>query len=183
MKTLLLVCIYLLFTTPDVFAQSTETRIKEINQLTAHISNNLADYDTVTADIWGESTEGGHAIAYYDGKQMVHIKTTHYGETGKTDTEYFFDKGQLVLAVRKEEHYNRPMYYDKKRAEEDGDTEFFDPSKSITETTTYFFTSEKLILLLDKNNKEVASATAGNSIAGADHIEQAHKLKKLLAKK
>lgn len=183
MKTLALVCICLLFITPGVFAQSSKTRVQEIKQLTDHIRNNLADYDTVTSDIWGESTEGGHAIAYYNGNQLRYIETTHYAETGKTNAQYFFDKGQLVFAVKKDAHYNRPIYYDKKRAEEDGDTEFFDPSKSITETTTYFFSSEKLILLLDKDNKEVASATDGNSIAGADCIVQAEKLKKMLAKK
>lgn len=182
MKILLSVCFCFLFSISPALAQSQPTEVNRIKQLTTLIQNNLSKYDTATIDLW-ESTEGGEAIGYYNAGKLLCIAAVYYGEMGKTTTAYYFENGKLIQAIQTDESYNRPIYYDKQRAAESNDKETFDPSKSKTETTSYYFLNEKLILLLDKNNKEVTDAIASNSVAGADVVEDAHRLQQQIAKK
>ncbi len=182
MKTLWLVCACWLFSISPVLAQSQQTEVNRIKQLTSLIKINLSKYDTANIDLW-ESTEGGEAIGYYDAGKLLCIVAVYYGEMGKATTAYYFENGKLIQTIQTDESYNRPIYYDKKRAAENNDKETFDPAKSKIETTSYYFLNEKLILLLDKDNKQVTEALAPNSVAGADVVEDAHKLQLNLKKK
>lgn len=182
MKTLFLVCCCTLFYVSVVRAQSAQAEVDRIRDFAAQIKKDLPKYDTTEIDLW-ESTEGGVATGYYNKGQIICIVAIYYGEMGKATTTYYFENEKLIQANHTGESYNRPIYYDKKRAAEDNDKEVFDPSKSVIETTSYFFQNEKLILLLDKDNKEVAAAVASNSIAGAYVLDDAHKLQLRLAKK
>ena len=148
-------------------AQSTDSTIKDIRSKYNTIKYHLASYDTTMTQIWDESTEGGQAIAYYDKNIVLKlIEVTWFGETGKRITEYCFDNGKLIFAFDQDFDYNRPIYWDEKKAKEIDDKEIFDPKKTIVKQDRYYFKNEKLFLWLDNDGKPVDLSLGTNTLVG-----------------
>jgi hypothetical protein len=137
-------------------AQSTDALVKEITQKSNGIISNLKSFNQKTLDLPGESEEGGQAVGNYDQGILRMIDVNYFGETGKSETQYFFDNGELIYYVEKNHQYNRPIYWDKKTAEENNDSEIFDPEKTIvTEKEKYYFNQGKLIRLTGSNQRKL----------------------------
>lgn len=164
-------------------AQSTNSRINDIRVMYNNIKTHLASYDTTMNVIFGESTEGGHSIAYYDKDNDIKlIEITWFGETGKRITEYYFDNQKLFFAVDQNIIYNRPIYWDKKEAKEMNDKEAFDPKKTKVKVDRYYFKNEKLFLWLDKKKNSVDLTLGTNKLVGQGLIVHAYKLRNELKK-
>ena len=185
-KSLLFTLIILLYCNVGLLkAQSTDSVIKIIRTKYQDILSNLKTYDTVTVEIWDESTEGGQAIGYYKKdkkRELKLIKENLFGETGKVEYEYYFDNGQLIFVFEKRYKYNRPSYWDKEHMKETNDTEVFDPKKSVIIENRYYFSKEKLIRWLNNEKKEVDLSNEKNIFIGQELIVEANKVRDLLKK-
>jgi len=85
--------VLLLLFKASLFSQSTDSLLKTIRVKYQTIKSNLKNYDTVTVDIWEQSTEGGEATGYYKKdkkRELKLIKENLFGETGKVEYEYYF---------------------------------------------------------------------------------------------
>jgi hypothetical protein len=105
----------------------------------AAINQRASKYRRVRKELAGFSLEGGELTAYFDGPAIVKIVATHYGEMGRTQEEYYFERGKLIFAFAKVFHYARPM------------------SGKVVRTTEdrYYFRSDRLIRWVDENGKQV----------------------------
>jgi hypothetical protein len=90
-------------------ADSTEAIILNIRKEYIRIKTDSAKYRVVHQDVMDESTEGGEIVRYLDGKQMVELVATFYGETGKNVTEYYFSGTKLFFCYQRHTIYTRPM--------------------------------------------------------------------------
>lgn len=181
-KQYLFTLLLLFLCTGFLSGQSSDSIIKDIQIKYQSIRDNLKGYDTVSSDIWEESAEGGRIIGYYNGKELKFIKGSYFGETGKTEMEYYFDNGVVFFVFEKKYNYNRPIYWDKKHMEEYSDTAMYDPAKTILTENRYYFHNEKFIRWLDNKKKEVDLAVGKNSSAGKELIDHVHKLQSKLKK-
>lgn len=171
---------FILFQLITVYGQSNTADIKRIRVQYQEIQKNISSYDTVFIPLIGESTEGEQAIGYYKGSTLKLIVTEYLGETGKNRTEYYFDNDQLFFVLDQSFKYNRPIFWDQKRAEENDDTEIFDPSKTTLSEDRYYFKNKALILWLDNQKKEVDLKAGTNSLVGKHLIAHSQKIKEKL---
>ncbi|MFC3903898.1 hypothetical protein [Acinetobacter marinus] len=140
----------------NALAQNHTPEVDNIRAKYQHIQTHLKDYRTASQDIWGESTEGGKATAHYDHSNVLQrIEVIWFGESGKRIVYYYFDHEQLVFALDQQIHYNRPIYWNQSLADEVGDTELFDPTKSTVIENRYYFKHEQPILWLDNTGQTV----------------------------
>lgn len=179
MKYVTCITMILFFTTGLVHAQLTDSMLKSTKIKFKEIRKNLTTYDTVRVD---ESTDGGEGIAYYDKGELKLIQMIWFGETGKTQMEYYFDAGKLFFVFEQVFSYNRPIYWDKKTAKENNDDEFFDLSKSTIKENRYYFNNDKLGLWLDNDKAKVDLSLEENSNVGKDLIIDAYQIKDKLKK-
>lgn len=84
--------------------------ISRINKKVESIDNKELSYRKVEKDLHGQSAEGGVLIAYYDGTALRKIKTTFYGEIGKSTFDYYLDEERFFYIKKECIHYDRPMY-------------------------------------------------------------------------
>ncbi|WP_298321173.1 hypothetical protein [uncultured Aquimarina sp.] len=165
-----------------VFAQSNDQTLRDIRAEYKIIINNLSSYKKVISDLEIQSTEGGEIIAYFDENDLKLIITEGYGETGKNRTEYYFKNQELFFVFDQRFDYNRPIYWNKKRAEENNDNEFFDPQKTKINADRYYFDKEKLFLWLDNEKNKIDLTLGTNTIVGKGLVVHSHKLRSELKK-
>lgn len=107
--------------------------------------NNIKKWTSIEKkDVLEESTEGGVATFYYANNRLEKIITTFYGEMGKLVSEYYILDGELSFVFEQFHQYNRPIYYDKAWAKENGDNEWFDEKKTQIIERRYYFDNETL---------------------------------------
>ncbi len=99
-----------------------------------------------------ESTEGGKATFYHQNDRLEKIVVQHFGETGQKLTEYYFLKYQLSFVFEKELVYNRPIYQDSTRMEENNDDEVFDINQSKVMEQRSYFKNGKLLHQTNRQN-------------------------------
>lgn len=126
---------------------SEENKIKEIRSNFQRINSikNWADIHKVELF---ESSEGGEAVYYSVNGELEKIIETHYGEMGKSISEYYLMNGQLSFVFEKVYTYNRPIYWGEEEMEEFGDTEIFDFDKSEITENRYYFDRENLFHII-----------------------------------
>lgn len=164
------------------YAQSTDSLIKDIRKKYQAIRSSLKSYDTVFREEMEESTEGGQITGYYNKKELKHIEAIYFGETGKAEIEYYFDDGLLLFVFEKHYTYNRPVYWDKKWAQEYNDTVIFDCSKTVIREARYYFHKERMIRLMNNEKTEVDLSVEANAAVGQELISHAHNLRKKVKK-
>jgi hypothetical protein len=182
MTRLLIISVYILLSSNFLFAQNKDSLIKDIRIEYSEIRANLDSYDTTMTEIWGESTEGGQATAYYDNEDLKLIEVIRFGETGENQIEYYFNNGELIFSFEQNFKYNRPIYWDEEIAKENGDNEAFDPEKTTVKEDRYYFNNEKLFLWLNYEKKEQDLTMGTNSIVGQGLIAHCYKVKDELKK-
>ncbi len=182
MKKLLIISTLLFLTSNFLFAQNNDSLVKDIQEKYKVIKEDIASYVATMIEIWDESAEGGQAMAYYGNSDLKMIEVIWLGETGKKIIEYYLDNGKLIFVFDQEFNYNRPIYWDKKTAEENGDDEVFDHIKTTVKEDRYYFHEEKLFLWLDNDKKEIDLTVGTNSIVGQGLIANCYKMKDELIK-
>ncbi|MDJ1500254.1 hypothetical protein [Xanthocytophaga agilis] len=140
-------------------AQNQEIRIKEIRQKYTLIHQQLFVLDTVQKDLEG-SSEGGSVTGFYKSGKLLAMKATYYGETGYVTTEYYLENGNSFFILRQEHRYNRPMYYDKKAAQENNDPEAFDSQKTTVKEDRFYMHNQILIRWINSSSVQVVQSSS-----------------------
>jgi len=182
MKKISTIFTFFVFTIGLINAQSQDSLINDIRTKYKDIKNNLSTYNKAKKDIWGESTEGGEGIAYYDENDIKLIMVTWYGESGKRIIEYYFDRSKLIFAFDRNFRYNVPMYMDKLTAKKNGFTEYFDSEKTIVVEDRYYFKNGNLFLWLDNDKKGVDLTLEPNIKVGKNLIIHSKEMREKLKK-
>lgn len=126
-------------------AQST----REIRLVYDRIHKELPAYQMKTAPVFDMSTEGGETTGYYKNNSIQKISTTLLGETGKQIRDYYFNKQQLIFVLETDHHYNAPIYFDQKLADEMGVTEVFDIEKTEIIENRLYLNNDKIFKWLN----------------------------------
>lgn len=174
---------FLLLCANFLFSQFADSVVKNIRIKYESIRSSIKYYDSVSVDVWDESTEGGELTGFYKKKDLKLIRVAYFGETGMKEIEYYFDNDQLFFVFEKYYRYNRPIYWDKEHMEESNDSVTFDPAKTIATENRYYFHKGKLIRWLDDDKKQVDPFPGKNSLVGRDIIADAQILRDKLKKK
>lgn len=95
-------------TVPAVPAQ-TAAEIATIRRSYSLINRKQTRYKRIKKSLEGFSTEGGELVGYLDGKAIVKLIATFYGESGKALEEYYYHDGQLIFVYRKQSAYDKPL--------------------------------------------------------------------------
>jgi len=135
-------------------AQSIKSDIKKIKKSYKEIVKNKDSYINKSTDLMGGSSEGGHAIAYFEDNNIRLIDVTWYGEMGKTARSYYYKNEKLFFIFEEIYTYNAPIYYDKEAAKEDNSVAFFDDKKTTRLENRYYYKNNELIRVLDHTKKE-----------------------------
>ena len=182
MTKLFNILFFLFLASSSLVAQNTDSLTQDIRIKYNYIRTNLPSFDTTMIDIWDESTEGGQGTAFYENSKLKLIQVVWLGENGKNMVEYYFDNGKLIFAFDQAFKYNRPIYWDEKKAKEFDDKEVFDPKKTTVTEDRYYFNNEVLYLWLDNEKKEMDLTMGTNSIVGKGLIAHCYKMKDDLKK-
>ena len=71
----------------------------------------ITDWDKIdSAEVLGESTEGGIAYFYYKNNIMEKMDIKYYGEGGYTNDYYYFKDNQVSFVLEELYRYNAHMY-------------------------------------------------------------------------
>jgi len=157
MKQILIVIIVALSVLPTLALTSRQAEgpIASIRQHYAQINGNAAKYRKVKKELTGFSTEGGTLLAYLDGPNIMKIAATFYGETGRTNEEYYYWNGKLIFVLRRESTYSKPL------------------SGKIVRTNEnrFYFKDGQMIRWIDENGKQPTANTSEYADKQKEYLE------------
>jgi hypothetical protein len=139
--------------------QSIRSKFQKINAAAA-----LAKPDTIQLEEY--STEGADMLVYKKNGLVIKLIVHAYGETGKSVDEYYMDDKGLIFGYIKKYDYNRPIYWDKQKAKENADDQWYDEKKTKITENRYYFKDEKLIRWIGPDKKQ--RPTTGKQFADAE---------------
>ncbi len=76
------------------------------------IEANMASYASSTKDIVDQTTEGGEQITFTSNSDVVLIKQTFFGETGKSEVTYYLKNKKVFLINKTNTLYIVPLSED-----------------------------------------------------------------------
>jgi hypothetical protein len=129
---------------PINYAIDSVAIIKQIKSDFASINKKLKFYKKKNRDAFGMSAEGGEVTGYYSKGALKKIHCVFYGETGKVESDYYFNNSGLFFLYKKEIFYNKPISLKGFKI------------KSSIETRYYLF-GDKVIKTMAKPNTLVLS--------------------------
>lgn len=131
-----------------------EKRISEIRREYGRI-NGDGELIKDSLEIVGESTEGAVLCTFRDRRgRLRKMVSRYYGEMGQVETEYYMKNDTLFFAFRREQRFNRPVYWTREYAREQGGGEAFDPGKTAFLEDRYYFGADgRLVRWIDSGRK------------------------------
>jgi hypothetical protein len=106
-------------------SDSVEIIIKKIRAEFNKINSDTSRMRVIKEDVNGQSTEGGAATKFYENDVLKKIRVVFYGETGKSQTEYYFLNGQLFFCFEQNDYYNKPLYEKGMRVKKKAENRFY----------------------------------------------------------
>jgi hypothetical protein len=88
----------------------TAALVKKIRADFTAVNAKQASYKKKTVNAPGFSAEGGEVTSYHRKSDLVKIHAVFYGETGKVETDYYFNPDGLFFQYNKETFYDKPIY-------------------------------------------------------------------------
>ncbi len=146
------ITIVLIFSFLTGIINAQKKNFQKILEICNTIESHLDSYQIKSVQ-WDEVEEGAEGTAFYKIDTLKMFLIVWRGETGKKEIYYYFDNGNLILQIDKDYYYNRPIYYTKKIAKENNDSEAFDLKKTTIIEQKYFFNNEKLIFWVDNEKR------------------------------
>ena len=133
--------------------------IASIRQQYAAINKRAPRLRKVKKELSGFSTEGGELVAYFDGKAIVKMMATYFGETGRTVEEFYYQDGKLIFTFLKVLKYSEPL------------------SGKVVSTSVerFYFKDDQLIKWLDTDNKQVETSNPDYAAKQAEYLEYSGK--------
>ncbi len=151
--------------------------IKECKNINEH----LTSYQQKTIDLPAQSTEGGSVTFYSKDEKLAMVRAVYYGESARSDARYYFKDDNLISVIQEEYTYNRPIYVTEERAKADGDSTWYDDSKTVRTTNRYYFYDGDMVKWIDKDNKEIPESNKKYRLQAAILFKDAEKIKKMMA--
>ncbi len=115
-----------------------------------------------TVSMNDRSTEGAGVDVYWKGESPTKAVYVECWESGRLEEIFYFRDGACVLACTYLYRYNRPIMITKEVARAIGDTEWFDESKTQTDSLTRWPGVDKKLLLrgevFDTDSQEASKA-------------------------
>jgi hypothetical protein len=134
--------------------------IDSIRQHYPTINQNVKLYRRVKKNLSGFSAEGGELIAYFHGPTVMKMTATFFGETGRSNEEYYYWDEKLIFILSTENHYDKPL-----------------SGKVVRKIENrFYFKDDKLIRWLDENGKEVTSGLAEYATKQTDSLKMSKQL-------
>ena len=87
-----------------------DTQSCEIKRLFQLSSDNLVAYEKKQISLLGVSTEGADVEYYYSADVLKAVKSVYYGETGKTELEFYFHTPLTYTSRLTDYYYSAPIY-------------------------------------------------------------------------
>jgi hypothetical protein len=133
--------------------------IPSIRQEYAAINKRAPRLRKMKKELSGFSTEGGELVAYFDGKAIVKMMATYFGETGRTIEEFYYRDGKLIFTFRKVLTYSEPL------------------SGKVVRTSVerFYFKDDQLFKWLDTDNKQVETSNPDYAAKQAEYLEYSSK--------
>ncbi len=143
------------------------------------IVEHLSSYEHKTLDITGKSAETNGLSFYFKNNKLVLATIATYEESGRTNAQYFFDNEELICVIQDEYVYNRPTYMTEERALKDGDSVWYDDTKTKMTTTRYYFFEGRMVKWINKDNKVIPETNKKYDFQAAILLRDAEKIKKM----
>lgn len=121
--------------------------IDEIKKKISEIDSNLINYEKVEKVEFEETTEGAQLIGYFEGNTLKKISGIFYGETGRTEIDFYCSRDSCFLINSKSFLYEKPIYIDNTPE-----------IKDIKENNYYFYNGELIKWISDSNITKSVSA-------------------------
>lgn len=139
-----------------------EDLIQPIQQRYATINRNASKYRKVKKELSGFSAEGGELVAYFNGRAIMKIVATYYGESGRAGEEYYYWNEKLIFVFRKEYRYDSPM-----------------SGKVIqTNENRFYFSNDRLIRWVDENAKQIESGASEYQEKQSEYLQNSRQFTK-----
>ncbi|MDH5651782.1 MAG: hypothetical protein OEZ39_07895 [Gammaproteobacteria bacterium] len=162
MRQIKLAIITMLFTiSVSVWAGPEPNQIIWIKNEYKLIRDDLKKYESIRFEVSQESAEGSEGLAYTDANGDIRlIEVSHFGETGKSHTEYYYFKGKPFFVLEESYRYNSHIMITEAHAKdlrEDGvvGMEAFDENKTVKNEYRYYFNNGKVLMVLGDKGKDI----------------------------
>lgn len=118
------------------------------------INTKLKDYSMRKVDdLVVEGT--GVVTGYFRDEEVKKVLTERYGTESRMFTEYYFDDGELIYVLQQEYVYNKPNTYTEEVAKFQGDSVWYDDTKTKLEINKYYLSDNKLIKWTGPSDNDV----------------------------
>jgi hypothetical protein len=136
-----------------------EDLIRSIRRRYATINRNVPRYKRIKKELSGFSLEGGELAAYFNGRAIMKIVATHYGEMGRASEEYYYWDEKLIFVFLKEYRYDSPLSGKVARTKED----------------RLYFSDDRLIRWVDESGKQIEPSTSEYQVMESAHLEDSRR--------
>jgi len=118
------------------------------------INNKLKDYSVRKVDdIVLKGT--GVVTGWYNDDEVKKVITEQYEDDHRSFTEYYFDDGELIYVTSQDYLYNKPMSYTEEVARFQGDSVWYDDTKTKLEINKYYLNDNKLVKWTGPSDSDV----------------------------
>jgi len=87
----------------------------------------------------------GVVTGWYNDDEVKKVITEQYEDDHRSFTEYYFADGELIYVVSQDYVYNKPMSYTEEVANFQGDSVWYDDTKTKLEVNKYYLNDNKLM--------------------------------------
>ena len=131
-----------------------EDILLSIRETKDEINSKLRDYSVRKVD---DIVLKGNGVVtgYYRDDEVKKVLTEEYEDERRTFTEYYFDDGELIYVAVQDYIYNKPMSYTEEVANFQGDSVWYDDSKTRLEINKYYLEDNKLIKWTGPSDNDV----------------------------
>lgn len=105
------------------------------------------------------SKDKGALRGYFDGDQPKKVISQSFGERNRTFRNYYFAEGMLILVDEQVYVYNMPNTYTEDVARAQGDSVWYDDSKTVVEHNRYYLDDNRLVKWVGTDGADIAVNT------------------------
>lgn len=152
----------------------TQQKCKEINE-------HLPEYKRKNIESSIQSENVTSLTIYLKDDKIALAVAASYTETDRSTSKYYFDNNKLMCVVQEEYTYNKPTYVTEEKALKNGDTVWYDDTKTKHTTSRYYFYDGRMVKWVDKDNKVIPESNKRYDLQTAILLKDADKIKRMNA--
>jgi len=136
-----------------------KVNIDSVSQYAKEIADNLSKYKATNKDILGLSSEGGVKTSYTLNGAEILASQMFYGETGKSQIDFYFKNGKVFYILKKNYTYKFPL--SENSSGEIKDTEIKDFFLDENQNLCFWFDNKKEEIV-DKDTESLVDSLLSN---------------------